>query len=134
MEIVFDVAAVVFSWVLAVMIGRAGWIKAFTPIPTLAGSGLVWVSDIPRAGVRAIGLAELLAAFALLIGPVTQFTPVAFPTVGFVGVAAAVGVALLMAVAHLFHLRRGEATYTWQTNLAFGALAVLSASSQFVAL
>jgi hypothetical protein len=132
-EIIFAVAALVFSWTLAAMIGRAGWIKTFTPIPTLAGSGLVWVSEIPRAGVRAIGVLELFAALVLFVAPVAQFTPVSSPAVTLGGVAAAVGVALLMAAAHFFHLRRGEASYTWQTNFAFGALAVLSASSQFVA-
>lgn len=134
MDTVFAVAALVFSWILAVMIGRAGWIKAFTPIPTMAGSGLVWVSDFPRAGVRGIGVLELLAAGVLLIAPLLGFTPLASSLATTLGVAAALGVATLMAAAHIFHHRRGEASYTWTTNLAFAALAVLSASSQFVAL
>lgn len=133
MEIVFAGAAIALSSLLAVMIGRAGWIKAFTPIASLAGSGLVWVSDVPRSGVRALGVFELAAATVLAAAPLVALTPLSNPIVTLLGVSAALGVAALMAVAHLFHLRRGEATHTWMTNLAFGALAILSASAQFVA-
>lgn len=132
MDVVWTGAALVFSLVLASLIGRAGWIKAFTPIASMAGSGLVWVSDVPRGAVRALGALELVAAVVLVLAPLARFTPFDTSWASIAGIAAAVGVGLLMASAHVFHLRRGEANYTWPANLAFGALAVLSASSQFV--
>jgi hypothetical protein len=107
-------------------------LKAFTPIVELAGSGLVWVTDIPRWSVRAIGVAEMVAAAVVLFAPIVRLVWGESAVWKTAGVAAALAIALLMAAAHLFHRFRGEAKHTWTSNLAFGALACLTASAQFV--
>ena len=130
--VVFQVLALLIAAVLAVGIGRAGWIKTFTPIVQLAGSGLVWAKDIPAWSVRAIGVVELVAAAVILAAPVLIVIQGPSQLVAGVGAGAALGVAALMAAAHLFHRSRGEAELTWKTNLAFGALAVMAAATVFI--
>ena len=132
MLIVFQIVALLIAAVLAVGIGRAGWIKSFTPIVQLAGSGLVWAKDIPRWSVRGIGVLELFAAMTILAAPVLVFVQGPNRLVTSVGVAASLGVALLMLSAFFFHRSRGESELTWKTNLAFGSLAVMAAATLFV--
>ncbi len=132
MLIVFQILALVIAAVLAVGIGRAGWIKAFTPIVQLAGSGVVWAKDIPAWSVRALGLLELAAAVVILAAPILVFIQGPSRLITGLGVAASLGVAALMAAAHLFHRSRGEAEHTWKTNLAFGSLAVMAAATAFI--
>ena len=133
MTTVLWVFALALSWVRAVMMGRAGWIKTTTPLVSMAGSGRLWVRDIPGWSVRAIGILELLAAIVLVAAPVLRLIGGPDPLLTIAGVAAALGVATLMGVAHLFHRSRGESEHTWKTNFAFGALAVMSAAAHFVA-
>jgi hypothetical protein len=130
--IVFQMLALLTAAVLSVGIGRAGWIKAFTPIVQLAGSGLVWAKDIPAWSVRSIGLLELVAAVVILAAPVLVVIQGPSRLITGLGIAASLGVAALMATAHLFHHSRGEATHTWKTHLAFGSLAVMAAATGFV--
>lgn len=132
MLIVFQIIALLIAAVLAVGIGRAGWIKTFTPIVQLAGSGLVWAKDIPSWSVRSIGVLELLAAMAILAAPVLVFVQGPNRLITALGVGASLGVALLMVAAYFFHRFRGEARLTWKTNLAFGSLAVMAAATLFI--
>ena len=132
MLIAIQILALVIAVVLAAAIGRAGWIKTFTPIVQLAGSGVVWAKDIPSWSVRLIGVLELLGAVVILITPVLMLVQGPSRPITAVGVAASLGVAALMAAAHLFHRSRGEATHTWKTNLAFGSLAIMAASTLFI--
>jgi len=113
MLIVIHIVALLIAAVLAVAIGRAGWIKAFTPIVQLAGSGLVWAKDIPTWSVRILGVVELVAAMVIFAAPVLIFVLGPNQPVAGFGVAASLGVALLMASAHLFHRSRGESELTW---------------------
>ena len=132
MLIVFQILALVIATILSVGIGRAGWIKTFTPIVQLAGSGLVWAKDIPAWSIRVIGTLEILAAIVILAAPVVVFIQGPSRIITSLGIAASVGVAALMAAAYLFHRIRGEATHTWKTHLAFGALAVMAAATMFI--
>jgi hypothetical protein len=130
--IVFQTIALLIAAVLAVGIGRAGWIKTFTPIVQLAGAGLVWAKDIPAWNVRIIGILELFAAMVILAAPILIFIQGPSRLITGLGVAGSVGVAALMASAYLFHRSRGEAQHTWKTNLAFGSLAVMAAATLFI--
>lgn len=132
MLIVFQIVALVVAAVLAVGIGRAGWIKTFTPIVQLAGSGLVWAKDIPSWSVRSIGVLELLAAMTILAAPVLVFVQGPHRLITAVGVGASLGVAALMVAAYFFHRSRGEAGLTWKTNMAFGSLAIMAAATLFI--
>ena len=133
MTTVFWVFALALSAFLATLIGRAGWIKTFTPLVSLAGSGLVWVRDIPAWSVRTIGALEILAALVIVSSPLLRLFVGPYSVLVFAGVGAGLGVAALMGAAHLFHRSRQESERTWKTHLAFGALAIMTATAQFVA-
>lgn len=132
MDIALDVMAAIFSLALAVLFVRAGWIKLATPIPQLAGSGLVWVTDIPAWIVRGVGTLEILASVLIVGSMGARLAGVLHPFVSLGGVIAAGGLAALMLAAWIFHRVRGEAQFTWSTNLALGALALATAVSQLV--
>ncbi len=132
MEIALWVVAGVFSLALAVVFLRAGWIKLVTPIVQLAGAGLVWVTDIPSWSVRSLGALEILASLVVVGSMAGRLAGVQHTIVATSGVVAATGLAGLMLAAWIFHRLRGEARYTWSTNLALGALALATAASQLV--
>jgi uncharacterized membrane protein len=78
-------------------------ILAFRRQPTgHAGPSLRCV-ELPRAGAFAIGLLEIAGALGLLV-PVRYWQPDVLPLL------AAAGLALLMAVAFVYHVRRKEPT------------------------
>ena len=132
MEIALHVVAGVFSLALAVVFLRAGWIKLATPIAQLAGSGLVWVTDIPAWTVRSVGTLEVIASVVVVGSMAARLAGVHHTLVSLSGVIAAGGLAALMLSAWIFHRARGEAQFTWSTNLALGALALATAASQLV--
>lgn len=103
---------------LACAFGMAGLGKATDPIVQLA-SDLPWVQDIPAALVRFIGLAEFAGGLGLVLPSVTGIRPVLTPL-------AALGLAIIMILAVVFHLTRGE------TRLV-AATGVLCAVALFVA-
>lgn len=132
MTTVFLVLALVLSTVLAGAIGRAGWLKAFSPIVELVGSGVVWVADIPRWSVRFIGVLELAAAVVIPAAPIVALLGFQIPALRILGIVAALAVAVLMAAAALFHRARGETVHTWKTLFAFFTLAIMTAAAQVV--
>jgi len=81
------------------------------------------VRSAGRGAVKAIGLAEILAAFGLILPATFGIAPVLVPL-------AAVGLVLLMVGAVITHLRRQEATAI-AVNLALLALAALVALGRF---
>lgn len=103
---------------LAVAFGMAGAMKAFTPIGELAGS-LPWVSEVPAALVRFIGASELAAALGLVLPAATRIRPG-------LTVLAAGGLVLVMVLAAIFHLMRGEAG-ALPVNVLLGGLAAFVA-------
>ncbi|GAA3891937.1 DoxX family protein [Leifsonia kafniensis] len=94
----------IFLWILqallAAMFLMAGAMKTLQPIDKLAPK-LPWVTEFPTATVRFIGIAELLAALGLILPAATGILPILTPV-------AAVGLAIIMALAIVFHLRRKE--------------------------
>lgn len=85
---------------LAVVFGMAGFAKLTTPIPILAEE-LVWPGEFPAAMVRFIGAAELLGAIGVILPAATRIKPMLTPL-------AAAGLGLVMILAGLFHIVRGE--------------------------
>ncbi|MDF2444013.1 MAG: hypothetical protein JWR01_2216 [Subtercola sp.] len=61
-----------------------------------------WVARAPMAGVRVIGLLEVLAAVGLILPPLTGIAP-------WLALAAAIGLVLVQIGATALHLARGEA-------------------------
>jgi hypothetical protein len=93
-----------FLWivqaVLAALFALSGVVKA-----VLSREKLIvrypWVSDVPLATVRFIGVVEVLGALGLVIPAATGIVPVLTPL-------AAAGLAVLMGLATVFHVRRKE--------------------------
>ena len=105
---------------LAVGFAASGAVKATQPIDMLVqGMQMRWVSAVPEALVRLIGVAELLGAAGLLLPSLTRIRPRLTP-------AAAVALALLMVLAAGFHASRQEA-FMVPVNVLLGGLAVFVA-------
>jgi hypothetical protein len=86
---------------LAVAYALTGSMKAFRPLEQLS-KNMGWVSAVPAALVRFIGIAEVLGAIGLILPMLTNNAP------GLTVVAAA-GLALVQVCAIVFHLSRNEA-------------------------
>ncbi len=114
----FHVSLWVVQILLAALFGMAGVMKTTTPIAELI-TKLPWAGAIPEALVRFIGASELAAAFGLILPSATRIRPALTPL-------AAAGLALVMALAFVFHVARGE-TQALPINLVLGGLAAFVA-------
>ena len=103
---------------LAAGFGMAGIMKSTQPKEKLAPR-LPWVEDFSPATVRFIGIVELAAALGLILPAVTGIAPVLTPL-------AATGLAVVMVLAAVIHVRRKE-----PSGIAVNA--VLFALAAFVA-
>ncbi|MBD7996613.1 DoxX family protein [Arthrobacter sp. Sa2CUA1] len=94
----------VFLWVaeivLALLYFGLGVMRLVQPYPKLVRV-LRWPADFPAWAVKLIGVAEILGAIGLLLPAATDIAPVLTPI-------AACALAVMMALAVLVHLRRGE--------------------------
>jgi len=84
---------------LAVMFLMAGVMKAFQY--ERAKASLFWVKDVPRGLVTFIGICELLGGLGLVLPVLTGILPGLTPL-------AALGLALIMLFAMIFHATRRE--------------------------
>jgi putative oxidoreductase len=112
----------VVQGLLALAFGFAGMTKAFAPLAE-AAKNIPWIPDVPAAVVRFIGTAELLAAVGLLLPALTRIRPRLTPL-------AASGLVLVMMLASLFHLTRGEPQGV-VINAVLGGLAAFVAWGRF---
>ncbi len=85
---------------LAILFLMAGAFKLSQPIEKLAES-LPWVTSTPIELIRFIGLSEVLGGLGLIIPSLFRFKTV-------LTVWAALGLALVMLLAAIFHASRGE--------------------------
>ena len=102
----------------------AGVLKAFQY--EKAKASLPWVKDVPRGLVTFIGVSELLGGLGLLLPAVTGILPWLTPL-------AAVGLAVTMILAGIFHATRGEMSGII-TNVVILALTVFVAYGRFMVL
>jgi uncharacterized membrane protein YphA (DoxX/SURF4 family) len=79
----------------------AGVMKAFQY--ERAKASLPWVKDVSKGLVTFIGISELLGGLGLVLPLLTGILPWLTPL-------AAVGLALIMILAMIFHARRGESS------------------------
>lgn len=103
---------------LAVMFILAGLMKATQPIEALAES-LPWVSSTSLGLVRFIGVSELLGGIGLILPALLRIKP-------FLTIWAAIGLAVVMVLAAIFHASRGEYSGIG-VNLVFMAIALFVA-------
>lgn len=100
---------------LAFVFIMAGATKLFRPINDLVDM-LPWVTDMPAAMVRFIGLSELLGGLGLILPAALRIKPVLTPYAAF-------GLVMVMILAIGFHISRGEASVIGM-NFVFMALAI----------
>ena len=86
--------------ILAAMFLMSGFMKLSQPIDQLSKM-LPWAAQVPEGLVRFIGVAEVLGAVGLILPSLLRIQPKLTPI-------AAVGLALVMLFAVVFHISRGE--------------------------
>lgn len=95
----------VVLWIIAIVLAlaflAAGLMKLSRSREQLASSGMGYVEDFSPGTVKAIGVAEVLAAVGLVLPGITGIAPILVPL-------AATGLVLLMIGAIITHLRRHE--------------------------
>lgn len=113
-----NIALWIVQTVLALLFLMAGFQKAFRPLD-VAAQTINWVADVPPALVRFIGISELLAVLGLILPSVTRIQPR-------LTIFAAIGFALIMVFAMIFHISRGE-FFALPINTAFFVLSAFVA-------
>ena len=104
--------------ILAAMFLMAGAMKASQPVEQLAVS-LPWVTEVPTALVRFIGISEFLGAVGLILPSLLRIKPK-------LTVYAAIGIAAVMLFALIFHISQGEFSVIGM-NIIIGLIAVFIA-------
>jgi hypothetical protein len=114
-----NLALWIVAGVLAAGFAASGLMKLLVPKEKLVTSGQGWAQDVSPAGIRSIGIVELLGAIGLIAPAVTHIAPILVPL-------AAVGLAFVMVGAAVVHARRHE-TANILVNIALFAMAVFVA-------
>ena len=111
----------IFLWIaqflLAILFGMAGIMKAFMSVPDLLGHGINYAAVLPLPLLRFIGAAELSGAVGILLPSLTRILPRFTPL-------AALGFTILQVLAIGFHEMRGELAMALPLNLALISLAL----------
>jgi putative oxidoreductase len=113
-------------WVAQVVLALAfvlgGAMKMFTPIEELAAQ-MPWISGAMGGAVRFIGLVEVLGALGLILPAATRIQPKLTPL-------AALGLLVVMVLAMITHISRGEVPMI-APNIVLGGLAAFIAWGRF---
>jgi uncharacterized membrane protein YphA (DoxX/SURF4 family) len=116
----------VFLWVLQGLLGAAfigaGTMKVSQPIEKLA-KNMTWVPRYSARTVRFVGAVEILGGLGLILPWATGIAKILTPL-------AAVGLALIMVLAIVDHLRAKEIPMI-VVNIVLGAIAVVIAIGRF---
>jgi putative oxidoreductase len=103
---------------LGLLFGAAGFAKTILPIEDLTQK-MVWPGAVPPGLVRFIGISEFLGGLGLILPAATRIRPGLTPL-------AASGLIVIMVLAMIFHISRGELG-ALPTNVFFGAVAAFIA-------
>ncbi len=95
-----NIALWIVQGLLALAFLAAGVMKTFAPLETLK-KNMPWTGQVPVWLVRFIGVAELLGGIGLILPAVTHILP-------WLTIAAAVGLALVMILAAIYHASHKE--------------------------
>ncbi|MCA0331796.1 MAG: DoxX family protein [Actinobacteria bacterium] len=118
-----DIALWVVAGLLAAAFLAAGLMKITTPKAKLV-ERLPWAADYSDGAVKGIGIVEVLGAIGLILPGITGIAPILVPI-------AAVGLAIVMVLAAVMHLRRGDGLAAVVPNIVLFALAVFVAWGRF---
>ena len=110
--------------ILAASLGWASMMKLFQPVEKLAAMW-PWVSQVPNALLKFTGVVDLLGAAGLILPALFRIKPWLTPIT-------AVSIILLMIIASIFHIARGEASVI-TANIVFAAIAAFIAWGRFKA-
>lgn len=118
-------------WIVAVILGvvvlGAGLLKIIRNKEQLTAMGMGWVQDAADWQVKAIGALEVVAVVGLIAPMASGIAPVLSPI-------AAIGIAIMQAVAFVVHARRKDPRNFMLLNMAVFALAGAAAVLGFFAL
>lgn len=114
-------------WIVAILtalaFAAAGTVKLTQPKDKLAQQ-MGWVEDFSPNAIRLIGAAEVLGALGVILPAVTGIATVLVPV-------AATGLAVLMILASIVHVRRGEPKVV-PVNIVLFLLAAFVAVGRFM--
>ena len=116
----------VVIWIVQIVLGLAfilaGFMKSTQPREKLTAQ-MTWVEDYSGQQVKLIGVVEILGGLGLILPAWTGIAPILTPI-------AATGLAIVMVLAALVHVRRKEVNRT-PINAILFALAVFVAITRF---
>ncbi|PZH20831.1 hypothetical protein C1I97_00880 [Streptomyces sp. NTH33] len=113
----------IVAGIVAFLFAAVGLMKVVTPRTELASGNMPWAADFSDGAVKGIGAVEVLGAVGLVLPAVLDVAPGLVPV-------AATGLAVIMALAAVVHVRRKEAPAV-VVNLVLLALAVFVAWGRF---
>ncbi len=120
-----NVALWIAAVVLALGIGVSGLLKVvFGREKLTSNPRMAWAQDLTDPKFRTIGSLEFLGALGVILPALTGIAPVLVPL-------AAVGLALIMIGAMVFHVRRGDGAASLVPPLVFTLLAIFVAWGRF---
>jgi hypothetical protein len=97
-----DVGLWIAQWLLATLYLAAGGLKLVRPRETLVASGnFDWMKQTSNAGVKAVGVVEILGALGVVLPWLSGIAPILTPI-------AALGLVVVQICAIRVHLVRGE--------------------------
>ncbi len=120
-----NVALWIAAVVLAFGMGVSGFLKVvFGREKLMSNPRMAWAQDLTDPKFRTIGSLEFLGALGVILPALTGIAPVLVPL-------AAVGLALIMIGAMVFHVRRGDGAASLVPLLVFTLLAIFVAWGRF---
>lgn len=123
---VVALAGIGFGLWAALTFWKAGNFKLKGNKEAFAAAGFGWAAKTPIGVIRVIGLLEVLGAVGVVLAPAAALIP-GFEFAQYVGVAAALGLALTMVAAMIVHQSRGESKYTFKMNFKLLLIALVAA-------
>ena len=118
-----NIAIWIITGLLALAFIGAGIMKVTQPRAKLAANGMAWTNDYSDAGVKLVGLAELLGGLGLILPAVTGIAPILVPI-------AAAALTVIMIGAIVWHVRAND-TKGAVPSLVLGILALVVAITRF---
>ena len=118
-----NIAIWIITGLLALAFIGAGLMKVAQPRAKLADGGMAWVNDYSDAGVKLVGLAELLGGIGLILPAVTGIAPILVPI-------AAAALTVIMIGAVVWHVRANDAKGA-MPSVILGILALVVAILRF---
>jgi uncharacterized membrane protein YphA (DoxX/SURF4 family) len=113
-----NIALWILQALLALLFLNAGFLKAFKPIQEIAPT-IFWAPLLPEPLVRFIGISELLGAIGLILPAALKIRPQLTTVAG-------AGLTLVMLMANIYHISRGELFVLPMTGILLLLLAFIT--------